>query len=256
MTASPLPGPGWHPDPGHPLYWRWWDGSTWTAHVAPMASPFARSPADLLAAEEVMGPWARLAVVVYPVIAFANGVGGWFNAPRYAAYFHSLRLAIDHAQNGNTFFNPPAPGIPSWSLLFLPFSIAAQIVFLIWQYRAARVARQLGYPARHSPGWGVAFWFIPVVQFWMPYQAVRDCLPPGHPTRKTVLPVWILVIVATATIPWLDFGSGYDRPLGVAVLVVLGVMEALVGFGAYRVVTAIGKEHRQAVAAPYRQPGV
>jgi hypothetical protein len=224
--------------------------------VAPIASPFGRSAAERLVAEEVMGTWTRLAVVVYPVIVFANGVTGWINAPRYAAFFHSLRLAFDHAQNGNTFINPPAPGIPSWSLVFLPFSIAAEIVFLIWQYRAASVARQLGYPARHSPGWGVAFWFIPVVQFWMPYQAVRDCLPPGHPTRRIVLPVWILVMVTTATIPWLEFGSGYDRPLGVAVLVCLGVLEALVGFGAYRVVTAIGEEHRRAVAAPYRQPGV
>ncbi|HVB93962.1 MAG TPA: DUF4328 domain-containing protein [Acidimicrobiales bacterium] len=202
-----------------------------------------------------MTPWARAAVVIYPVVAFTLGVVGFIYAPRYRLFFHELRLAFDAAQNANgQFVSPPAPSVPDWNLLFAPFSIAAQIVFLIWQYRAATVARQLGYPARHSPGWGVAFWFIPIVNFWMPYQAIRDCLPPGHRERKTLLQVWILLLVSDVTIPWLTIGSAYARPIGVAVLVGLGVLEAFVAFRAYRVVMAVGEQHRQGVVSLYQHP--
>lgn len=202
-----------------------------------------------------MAPWARAAVVVYPALAFALGVVGFIYAPHFRLFFHEFRLAYDAARNNNTgFVLPPAPSVPNWNLWFSPFSIAARIVFLIWQYRAASVARQLGYPARHSPGWGVAFWFIPVVNFWMPYQAIRDCLPPGHPERKTVLQVWILLLVSSVAIPWLAIFSGYARPVGVVVLVGLGLLEAVVAFRAHRVVKAVGQQHRQGVASRYRQP--
>jgi hypothetical protein len=206
-------------------------------------------------AEEAMSPWARAAVVVYPVVGFTLGVVGFIYAPRYRFFFHELRLAFDAAQNDNAgFVAPPGPSVPNWNLLFAPFSIGAEIVFLIWQFRAASLARQLGYPARHSPGWGVAFWFIPIVNLWMPYQAIRDCLPPGHPERRSVLWVWLLVILSNLVIPWLIIGSGYDRPIGVAVLVGLGGLEAFVAFRAYRVVMAVGQQHRHGVASLYQQP--
>lgn len=33
-TISELPPAGWHVDPHNPHYWRWWDGTTWTSHIA------------------------------------------------------------------------------------------------------------------------------------------------------------------------------------------------------------------------------
>jgi hypothetical protein len=33
-----LPGsapPGWYPDPSGAPSWRWWDGRSWTSHIAP-----------------------------------------------------------------------------------------------------------------------------------------------------------------------------------------------------------------------------
>ncbi|MGH9096998.1 MAG: DUF4328 domain-containing protein [Acidimicrobiales bacterium] len=256
MISGPLPGPGWHPDPGNPQYWRWWDGSSWSAHVAPRMASF-RPPADSLATEEVMSPWARAAVLLYPVVAFALGLLGFIYAPRYQHFFHQLRLAFDAAQNDNAnFVAPPGPSVPDWNLLFAPLSLGAQIVFLIWQYRSASLARRLSYPARHSPGWGVGFWFIPIVNLWMPYQAIRDCLPPGHPERKSVLWVWLALLVSTVAVPWLTIFSAYDRPLGVGVLVGLGGLEAFMAFRAYRVVRAVGEQHRQGVASLYPQPGI
>lgn len=36
MTRTPLPGPGWHPDPHQPGYLRYWDGRAWTSHTSPL----------------------------------------------------------------------------------------------------------------------------------------------------------------------------------------------------------------------------
>jgi hypothetical protein len=33
------PAPGWYPDPAQPGATRWWDGRTWTEHVAVAAPP-------------------------------------------------------------------------------------------------------------------------------------------------------------------------------------------------------------------------
>lgn len=34
QTTERVPA-AWYVDPGNPQYWRWWDGTTWTAHTAP-----------------------------------------------------------------------------------------------------------------------------------------------------------------------------------------------------------------------------
>src|SRR5829696_3716323 len=37
-----MPGdvaPGWYPDPGRPGVQRWWDGSAWSEHSAPLPQP-------------------------------------------------------------------------------------------------------------------------------------------------------------------------------------------------------------------------
>ena len=32
--AAALPPAGWHVDPHNSRYWRWWDGTAWTSHIA------------------------------------------------------------------------------------------------------------------------------------------------------------------------------------------------------------------------------
>lgn len=37
LQYTPMPAvapPGWHPDPGNPTQWRYWDGRSWTDHVS------------------------------------------------------------------------------------------------------------------------------------------------------------------------------------------------------------------------------
>lgn len=44
MTQTPMPGPGWHPDPHQPGFLRYWDGLAWTSHTSPAPSPPGTTP--------------------------------------------------------------------------------------------------------------------------------------------------------------------------------------------------------------------
>lgn len=57
------------------------------------------------------------------------------------------------------------------ALLGLPCSI----LLLIWIYRASHNTRALGADdMSFTPGWSVGWYFIPVFNFWKPYQAMKE----------------------------------------------------------------------------------
>jgi hypothetical protein len=129
-------------------------------------------------------------------------------------------------------------------------AIAAVIGACIWQYRAASTARALGYQAKHSPGWGVGSWFVPIVNYWMPYQAIRDCLAPGDPNRRLVKEFWFCFIgqqvFLTAVVVVGFFSSGVSLALSIpGVLLALGLIVT-----APRYVAAIASAHRQGLGQP------
>jgi len=57
----------------------------------------------------------------------------------------------------------------------LGIQLTTSILFLMWIYRANSNARQLGAQGmKFSPGWSVGFYFIPILWFWKPYQAMKE----------------------------------------------------------------------------------
>jgi hypothetical protein len=57
----------------------------------------------------------------------------------------------------------------------LPVVITTGVVFLMWIHRANRNARGLGAEEMtFSPGWSVGWFFIPIANFWKPYQAMKQ----------------------------------------------------------------------------------
>ena len=132
--------------------------------------------------------------------------------------------------------------------VFEPLTLVGLIVYLVWQCRSAKVAAALGYPARRSPLWGAWSWVVPIVNSWMPYQAVRDCLPPGHALRPTILRTWLLVLVVGILGVPVPFTLAEAPPVGIPLFVV--VMLALWGavLLAQRIITTIGQDHQAAVA--------
>ena len=65
-------------------------------------------------------------------------------------------------------------GLACISLVLFAAFVAAVVVYMIWQYRAATNGAALGSPTRIGPGWGVGWWFIPVANILMPLLVLRD----------------------------------------------------------------------------------
>jgi Domain of unknown function (DUF4328)/Protein of unknown function (DUF2510) len=258
VEQGATPPPGWYPDPNGQRMWRWWAGSEWTEHVAPVATPYpAGGTSDQRAIAFLQTKQARLdgIIAVAPWIWAAVGIAGvlvnWASADYFKAVWHWWHTALHAISAGQ--HAPAQPTRPLWSSLFsivtLGF-IAIEVLFFIWQHRCATVARALRYPATHSPGWGVGCWFVPVVNLWMPYQAIRDCLPPGHRARRQVLYAWLAFLLITVLLLPATLVALVGAPVVGVVLVIVSIgAYASVGLIAHRVVTAIVTDHRDAVAA-------
>src|SRR6185437_15336938 len=225
--ASAAPSPAPSPAPSAPS-------------AAPAAYPAAAgwtpaAPANaglrrLVVDEQGAARWARWAVLVYAVMSVASlavwvaHYGGTYHV--WDRYIHQVDTAVQHSQS--TPAVPSALESPSYQWPLTVLSIAAGVLFLVWQYRAANAARWLRLPARHRPGWGVGFWFIPVANLFCPYQAFRDCLPPNDPGRRRLLRLWWTYL---ATIV-LGLGSlvaaVFSHPAGIVVAAVTAVVWVVV----------------------------
>lgn len=242
MTSESLPPPGWYVDPANSGLWRWWSGESWTSYTSQRV---VRSlDPNNLEAEERIARFACWAIFVNAFAAVVMGFIGLSHTSQLAHWLHLVRVSFDYSSNAVA--PPPTPGYLVWqSLVSLPV-LAAEIIFLIWQYRAAMVAKGLGFPARHSPGWGVASWFVPIVQVWMPYQAVRDLLPLEHPTRRKLAYWWGLGIFGLLANGSATFVAAYDRPIGVVVMIVGVVSTFTVAYLSRTIVLSVVQSHRSA----------
>lgn len=254
MSDSGAP-PGLYPDPAGGPGQRWWNGTGWTAYTSPAAQPpdpgwgapppvRAWDASASVAAEQGFNRWGQAAVLGYAVMGVVSIVVYLGLAARFHRFYEWFRAVVDHAGSPG-YVAPPAPALlPGWFSLLGLVSVASFVVFLVWQYRAATAARALGRPATRSPGWGVGSWFVPVVNLWMPFQALRDCLPSGHPRRR--LP-WVLL--AAGVVIYLGglgtgIGLAVDRGVGDVFAVVTVAAWILGGGVALAFVRTVGEANR------------
>jgi hypothetical protein len=195
---------------------------------------------------------ARAAMVIIGIYFLFQYVNIRAQASLYRSLGHQYHLVIVAAQHHQTapqftISNQANTGILALGSLLGLLTLAAVIIACVWQYRAASTARALGYSATHAPGWGVGSWFVPVVNLWMPYQAIRDCLAPEDPNRKLVRLFWACVIGQDIFGPAAVLAAFFSASLAL----VFCVPGALCAIGilstAPRSVTAITSAHRQAV---------
>ena len=125
--------------------------------------------------------------------------------------------------------------------------IVAFILALIWQFRAASAARGLGIRATHSPGWGVGCWFVPIVNLWMPYQALRDCLPHDDPHRPLVLRCWLLALTAQFLAQAAIAAALFSSPVALGISIPAGICAIGLVATAPRVIVAISAAHETAI---------
>jgi len=278
-TGTGYPGapPGWYPDPAGGPGQRWWDGYAWTeatvlpqhpppppwAHAAPPqgapteAAPWATASERLntfnttgfVNDEMYLVPAARVAVAIPAVYCIVALVMVRVNASQLRSIGHQFRIDYHDAQVGTT--PPPYHGGSGLNPLFLIvglLTVAAIILACVWQHRAAAAGRALGIPSRCSPAWGVGSWFVPVANLWIPYTAVRDCLPAGHPARTRVLRWWIAGLLTG----WLTFAAYLCAFTSSTAALVVSIPAALAALAVVAlspgIVTAIAASHRDAMA--------
>ena len=203
MDEQPTLAPrGWYPDPGGTPAWRWWDGARWTDDVHPYGPstrivPDAQLEAEALAAR-------RLVRVGVPLVFIAIALGAVlhvFEVSYLSASWHWFSSAMSRASHGGTTTLPTPPAQPSvvstlTSLIILPGEVVALVLILIFQHRAATVAKALALDATLSPTFGVVGWFIPGADLVLPLLAFWGLLPKDHPSRRLMSICWIGYLVS------------------------------------------------------------
>lgn len=59
--------------------------------------------------------------------------------------------------------------------------VATVVVFLMWLYRVSNNVAAFGESTQHSSGWAVGSFFVPIINLFVPYQAVRDVWKKSDP---------------------------------------------------------------------------
>jgi Domain of unknown function (DUF4328) len=83
-------------------------------------------------------------------------------------------------------------------ILQLALIVITATIFLRWIYRANKNARALGAAGmQFTPGWAVGWYFIPFMNLWVPYQAVKEIWKVSanpadwlNAPRGAILPWW------------------------------------------------------------------
>ena len=223
MDEQPTLAPrGWYPDPGGTAAWRWWDGARWTDDLHPYGLstrivPDAQLDAEALAAR-------RLVRVGVPLVFLAIALGAVlhvFEVSYLSASWHWFSSAMARASHGGSTTLPPPPTQPGLastltSLIILPGEVVALVLILIFQHRAATVAKALALDASLSPTFGVVGWFIPGADLVLPLLAFWGLLPKDHPSRRLMTACWIGYLVSgVATVLSFPLAASSSTAVGI-----------------------------------------
>jgi hypothetical protein len=112
--------------------------------------------------------WLKYLLVANVFVLLAAIWSGWEEI-QLLHDISSGRL-ISESQAGAVDFQQTVLGVTQFFLF-----VVTGIFFLSWIYRANCNVRRLGARGmKFSPGWSVGYFFIPVLNFWKPYQAMKE----------------------------------------------------------------------------------
>lgn len=236
--------PGWYPDPfANGL--RWWDGQTWTAHSTSAAAGFYQlDPRKDLGDERLAGRRAAVAVVVAALVGAVNNLVSAFTLGDY------FRTSFHAARNGHGAISDVSMPTGLVASEFLGIgALVAQIFVMIWLYRAAKFARNAGLPARRDPIWAALGFFIPVVNFWFPYQVAADSFQFTDPNRRLAGWWWTWYLTSTIAVFVMLVASAFSTATGVIIALIGACTCALSAVYARRLIAAVGAAHEQLLAS-------
>jgi hypothetical protein len=190
---------------------------------------------------------ARRASIAVIIAVLLGAVSELVAAFAFGDYVHRLVDAVRNVDG--TIAQPSTPGGVVASEFIATGAFVAQVFVMIWLYRAARFARNAGLPARRDPVWAALGFFIPIVNFWFPYQVAADSFPYAHPDRRLAGRWWTWYLISSLFIFAVLVASAFSTTAG--------VVTALLGAGAYalsaiyarRLIVAVGAAHEQLLAS-------
>ncbi|HSZ37121.1 MAG TPA: DUF4328 domain-containing protein [Acidimicrobiales bacterium] len=207
----------------------------------------AHYTSGLVQSEGSLAGVARISLSVPAVVGLLNLVLLRTESSRLLTVGQQFKTVYDEVQRGQPTTTYTNQSISPWFFLLGLVGAVAIVVTLVWQHRAASAARALGFPTTHSPAWGVGSWFVPIVNFWFPYQAIRDCLPPGDPNRARVLQWWLAYVAAGLVGASAFVAALFSSGVAVALSIPAAALWLVVLAFAPRVVTSIAAAHREAL---------
>lgn len=159
-------GEGWFADPQDPSRLRWWDGARWTEHTHPL--PTAQQPDPALP-----GWWSGLSLVLQVallVCVAASSFTLWVDL-QTLAFVEEVRLRPDTVTVADGEW---IDRLTLWTALEVVALLVAGVLFIVWLHTVHRSSRMDRTVMRHGSGWAIGGWFVPVLNFWRPFQIVSD----------------------------------------------------------------------------------
>lgn len=247
MSSTPPPPKGWYPDPHHPEQLRYWDGASWTQHTYPLMSPPPLDTAALTKKIQTTGMIGKICMIGLSVLAL------FLQVYLVVSFGPNVHLFLSLLKTPNTpHVLPQLNPYPAWTSLVNILSLSMEVFLFIWLYRSMDEARLLGYPTSFAPYWGVLCWFIPFVNFVMPYLCIRDCFRPqphrGAPWKGLFWTAYLLQGVATITTLTLIFVNNTAPYSVLPIALVLGTaMGIILAVSGLSLSVAIENDHLEAV---------
>ncbi|MFC8038952.1 DUF2510 domain-containing protein [Paenarthrobacter sp. NPDC057355] len=158
------PAPGWYADASDPRYYRWWDGTAWTEHVGPPASP-------LLNQRPALSPGTP----VYN--AFAWGIAGLPLLPAVSALAWNPQIRFLTSRTGDPVPDPSSVLDSGYFLIMgsLAFVYVASIVLAFFDHRGLK-SKGVVRPFH----WAWAFMYMGSVVYMIGRTVVVNKVAPGR----------------------------------------------------------------------------
>lgn len=135
----------------------------------------------------VSGHWlARLtiiALILGIVLSLAAILASFLQTSSVTEAMTGAEITEDELTGGDLFRGTVA------ILHFLVF-IATAVLFSMWIYRASRNLRALGIPKQtleYSPGWAVGSFFVPILNLFVPFRAVKEIWVKSDPNLDSAI---------------------------------------------------------------------